>query len=521
MLIIGVSVLFAILMSSPYIAGVLRQAAGTTFAGAVHFPLDYYYYLSYMAQGKLRWLTSLNINTSEVPTPVFYHWFYVLSGRVFATLGVSNIIGYQLLVFGLTILLLFVSFCLIREAIPSRRGSTIAYILFLASNAWPYLTRTPGGWMPGYYSSWYNYGEPFIRFSSIPHHLLAQSVLIVALILLARTSRISHSRYLFTWSLFLMSGFLLASTQTPLVLVVLLTYGIFWVRDIISRAALSSRVLPALILLAAGAAPYTIYLRMLFQHPAYSTIISWEASLDTRPTLLQFFQVNGPVMLLGIVGLPVFISLRTRARKIIAVCTLLSWGIFLSRIPVYISVLNVRFLSVIPTLTMACSAAVLIEAIAKRVSIRMQTPLRVGIIIIVLTLTLPATIQQVIARATFDPVNAYYFLPNAALDAYKHVEKLIKPEETCLVVWPFHISFAGLTGRRAFIVNEFSTFNYQAKEQQSAAFFSDQTPPDQKMRILTSNAISCVVTYSFTTALPAELSPMYTNGYMTIYNVQR
>lgn len=529
MLIVGVSILFAILVSSSYIAGVLQQAAGTTFAGVVHFPPDYYYYLSYMAQGKLRWLTSLNINTSEVTTPVFYHWFYVLSGRVFATLGISNIIGYQLLILGLTILLLFVSYRLIRAAVPSRTVSTIAYILFLASNAWPYPVHTAGGWTLQYYTSWYNYGEPFIRFSSIPHNLLAQSVLVVTLLVLARLARIPHSRYLFTWSLFLVSAFLLASTQTPLVLVVLVTYAIFWVKDIISsrdpkmflRAALSSQVFPALILLVAGSVPYMVYLRTLFQHPPYSTLISWEASRQVRLTLLQFFRVNGPVMLLGIVGLPVLLSARTKVREIIAVCTLVSWGIFLSRIPVYISILNVRFLSVVPTLTMACSAAVLIEAIAKRVSLRMQTPVRIGITIIVLALTLPATTQQIIARATFEPINAYYFLPNTVLDAYKHVEKLIQPQETCLVVWPFQESFAGLTGRRAFTANEFSTINYQVKDQQAAAFFSDQTTMDQKVQILTSNAISCVVTFSFITNLPATLLPIYTNGNITIYKVTK
>lgn len=529
MLIICVSGLFAMLVFSPYIAGVLQQAPGTTFAGTVHYPLDYYYYLSYMAQGKLRWLTAFNINTSEVPTPVFYHWFYVLSGRVFATFGISNIIGYQLLILGLTVLLLFVSYRLIRAAIPSHAGSTIAYILFLASNAWPYLTHTANGWTLHYYLSWYNYGEPFVRFSSIPHHLLAQSVLITSLLLLARLSHIPHSRYVFTWSLLLVSGFLLASTQTPLMLVVLLTYGIFWVKDIVSSrdpktfpyAALSSPIFPALLLLCAGAVPYMVYLRTLFQHPPYSTFIGWEASHQVRLTLLQFFQVNGPVMLLGIAGLPLLLSRRTRAREIIAFCTLVSWGIFLSPIPNYISILNVRFLSVVPTLTMACAAAVLIETLANRFRLSLQTPIRIGITVILLVLIIPPTVQQIIARSTFDSRNAYLFLPDAVMDAYQHIGNLIKPQETCLVVWPFHVSFTGLTGRRSFIANGFSTINYQAKEREQNAFFSDQTTMDQKMKILTSNAISCVFTYTSIKNLPPVLTPVYANGYMTVYRVAK
>ncbi|MCX6792272.1 MAG: hypothetical protein NT149_04515 [Candidatus Gottesmanbacteria bacterium] len=528
MLIIGISAFFALLVFSPYIAGVLRETAGTTFAGAVHYSLDYYYYLSYMAQGKLRWLTSLNINTQDVHPAVFYHWLYVLSGRVFAILGISNIIGYQLLVLGLTILLLFVSYRLIRAVIPSRAGRTIAYILFLVSNAWPYLTRTATGWTFGYYQSWYNYGEPFTRFSSIPHNLLAQSVLIAALLFLVCVPHMFQSRSLFAWVLFLMSGFLLASTQTPLVLIVVLTYGIFWVRDVVSsrdpkkylHAALCSSTFPPLILFVSGAVPYMAYLHTLFQNPPYN-FTSWEVSLQIHLTFLQFLQINGPVMLLGLVGLPVLLSTRTKIRQIIVVSTLVSWGIFLSPIPMYISILNVRFLSVVPTLTMACSAAILIEAICKRVNASMKMLLRIGIILLILGLTFPATVQQIIARSTLDPFNAYLFLPDTVMDAYKHVENLIKPQETCLVVWPFNISFAGLTGRRAFIANGFSTINYQAKEQQQNAFFSGQTPMDQKKRILSSNGISCVVTYTFTTGLPSALSPIYANSYMTIYRVEK
>ncbi len=530
MLVILISILFAILVSSPYIAGVLQQAPGTTFAGVVHYPPDYFYYLSYMAQGKFRWLTSFYLSTQEATKPVFYHWFYVLSGRIFAVLHISDIVGYQLLVLGLTIVLLLVSYRLIRKVVPSPAGRTIAYILFLASNAWPYLVNTPHGWTVQYYTVWYNFGEPFIRFSSIPHHLLAQSVLIVALLLLTRLPHPGHSRFLSTWFFILMSGFLLASTQTPLVLVVVLTYGIFWVKDIIIRsrdtktflsAAISSPVFPALVFLCAGAGPYMIYLRMLFQQPVYSVITSWEPAQQVRMTTLQFFQVNGPVMLLGVAGLPLFISKRTRVRSVIIVFTIISWIIFLSKIPAFISVLNVRFLSVVPTLTMACSAAALIEAIGRRVAPRLQMPITIAVTVLIVGLTLPATVQQIVARATFDPVNAYYFLPNGAMDVYQHIDKFIQPQETCLVIWPFHISFAGLTGRRSFTANEYGTINYGEKEQLEGTFFSDTTPFDQKVQILKSNKLSCVVTYSFTRNLPMSvLTAVYQNSYMTIYRVK-
>lgn len=519
MLIFLLTALFPFIVFSPYIAGLLVQTPGMTFTGVVHYPLDYYYYLSYMAQGKTRWLTAFYINTTEAKTPIFYHWFYVLSGRIFSTLGISNSIGYQLLILGLSVLLCVVSYRLICEVIPSRAGRTIAYILFLTSNAWPYLSHTSNGWALQPYWFWYNYGEPFIRFSSIPHHLLAQSVLVVILLLLVRVPRIPQSRYLCTWSLFFVSGFLLASTQTPQVPVVLLVCGIFWVKDII--VSRKSDMFPALILLLAGAVPYALYLRLLFQNQPFTMIAAWEATQQVRITLLQFFRMNGPVMLLGVIGLPLFLSKRLRAREIIAVCTLVSWGIFLSPVPIYISVLNVRFLSVVPTLVMACSSAVLIEAIATRFGSRLQVPVRMGITVILLALTIPATAAQVISRTIFNPGNAYIFLPNEVLAAYVQVEKYISPQETCLVIWPFHESFTGLTGRRAYTVNEYATVGYTAKETQANAFFAGQMNHDQQMKFFTSNNISCVVTYSFTKNVPAALIPAYTNSYMTVYKVTK
>lgn len=523
-----ITAVFTLLVFSPYIAGLLVQAPGTTFAGVVHYPLDYYYYLSYMAQGKTGWLTSFYINTTEATTPVFYHWFYVLCGRIFSTLGISNIIGYQLLVVGFTLLLCIVSYRLICEITTSGNIRKIAYILFLTSNAWPFLSRTADGWAIGSYYSWYNYGEPFTRFSSIPHHLLAQSTFVMILLLAARLPRFSQPVYLRTWPVFLAAGFFLASTQTPLVLVMLLTCGIFWLKDGLSvrnpklffRTLIISRMFPALILLMAGSVPYALYLRLLFAHQPFASIAAWEATQQIRISLLDFFRVNGPVMLFGVMGIPLFLSKRIRARDIIAICTLLSWGIFLSPVPFYISVLNVRFLSVVPTLAIACSAAVLIEAIANRLNSRLQVAVRLGVTLLIIILTIPASVSQAKARYKFNPNNAYFFLPNATMDAYAQVEKLVASAETCLVAWPFHESFTGLTGRRAYTVNEYATLDYTAKETQANAFFSGQMGTERQTAFLKVNNISCVVTYSFARNLPPALTPVYTNSYMAIYRVK-
>jgi len=82
-IIVTILILTAILgIELQYIVGKLATPPNMVYLGTVHWPSDYFYYLSQFAQGTYNFLSSTMLFTPEKLKPVLVGWQNVLTGRI-------------------------------------------------------------------------------------------------------------------------------------------------------------------------------------------------------------------------------------------------------------------------------------------------------------------------------------------------------------------------------------------------------------------------------------------------------
>jgi len=154
--------------TAPSIIGFTNTPKDMVFLGNVHHPGDYFYYLSQFTQGENRWLTTIDLFTSEHMSPSFIGWSNVLIGKIFHILNLSPIVAYQASIAILGIALLIMAYILALTILRSRRAATIALYFFALFHAFPVLRDGK----PSYGDYWNNFAVPRVRFGGVPHQLL-------------------------------------------------------------------------------------------------------------------------------------------------------------------------------------------------------------------------------------------------------------------------------------------------------------------------------------------------------------
>ena len=337
----------------------------TVFLGTVHYPLDYLDYLSYITQGKWHWLRSYALFTGETTHLEFLNWPYVLAGHIASWFGFTPGVTYIIMVAAGTILYLLVAYKLITLLIPaSAPKRLLLFILFLLSNEFPNIYQTSGHWVFAYFYPFENWGEPLIRLTNVPHQILIQTAIMASLVLSAMywQKKLSLKRMAV---LTFVTGLVLASLQ-PLQWA--FVTGVVGVVSLFQwwKTKKIDVMFPSVILGLGGLIP-ALYLKHLFTYPPYSYTIAWEASQQTYITFRHFVELNGPLMILAIVGIPFIITMIPVTGAAIILYTIIAIAIFFSTIPQTLHMMNNRFFSVIPTMAFAYISTEFLYKIAKKV----------------------------------------------------------------------------------------------------------------------------------------------------------
>src|SRR3990167_4479799 len=94
--IVSIIILLALILNSlTYIAGVLATPANAVYLGTVHWPGDYFYYLSQFAQGRYSWFFSYDLYSRDFPVKTLGGWVNVFLGRLFFLAGIDHLRAYQ------------------------------------------------------------------------------------------------------------------------------------------------------------------------------------------------------------------------------------------------------------------------------------------------------------------------------------------------------------------------------------------------------------------------------------------
>lgn len=529
------SLLMTLLNSLIFLAAYFRTPAGMTYLGTVHWPGDYFYYLSQFKQGQYSWFLSYDLYSGDFMKQTPVGWVNVFLGKIFSLMGIEAILAYQIALVLFVFIFLMSSYFLIRSIFPlsvyKKKERLLIFLLFLLSNSFPRLvTDSLGRWSLTYYDFWFNNMIPFNRLGGVPHHLVARTMTVIGIIACIRFWR-SIEKQLKPHSLVIAgvilaaTGFILASID-PVHWMLMggvmgMTTVIWWsfkiVRSKIDWGKInwnSLSIIPGFIFFFSGL-PIVLKIKKLFLYPPYSQLAAWENTHQLYLSLPDFIKGSGPVLILALIGLTLFIRKINPARIAVLVTIFLTLGLFLSQVPPRFSLGNVRFYPAITVLFLSLIGGYLL--------IRLRhTRLQFLSLTIIFFIVLPVfyiQLREKTKRQNID--NAYFYLPNGVVEGMRKAEKISAPEDVFLVKKPLDWSFPALTGRHVYQGHPLLTIDADKKASLSRKFFEGSMERREMRRFLKDNNIKFILDYQ--TGLSRHLTTfealkkIYDNGLIVIY----
>lgn len=532
-----------------YILGKMREPAGTMYLGTVHYPPDYFYYLSQMIQGKAHWLYSTMLFTSEKLPMVLVGWQHVLFGRVFSLLGIGVIDTYELAVISSLLLFLILAYFLVRIIFPDDKYKRIlAYFFFVSANSLFKIINTPKGWDLSFFWYWYNHGFQQVRFGPTPHHLLANSFYTLILILAyywfsGRRHRIKIALGLVTSSVILSSinpvywGLAtLILGVTPAVLMV-----VFKLKEIkgglkgfkgglkqyFASLRLESLLAPFVLLLISGF-PVALYVKSIYVMPPYSYSNLWEAQQQVWVNPYWLVVGSGLVIPLAVIGVIGFLRAKNILRVMGVILILICSVFYMSPIPQKLGVTNIRFWSsnlYIFWGALAAEGVIGITNYELRIKNKRRISFLVFSLIMIVYLVSIIPTYYVGYRDALAPTklnDSFYYLPKDAYSAYLEAAKLGDEKSIYLVQWPFDETFPALTGRKSFYGYYMLTINSSEKEQKAFSFLDGKMTDDEAKAFLNLYKINFIITYPWKPKINdyTFINRVGGNGFLGVYRVE-
>jgi len=515
-IIVTILILTAILgIELQYIVGKLATPPNMVYLGTVHWPSDYFYYLSQFAQGTYNFLSSTMLFTPEKLKPVLVGWQNVLTGRILTGLGLDVILAYQVAVAVYLGVYLVVSYFLLREIFPQNWGKRLlALFLFITSNSmFQILPKAGGGWEFSYWTHWYNLGISLARFGPTPHHLIAYSLGTYTLLLTVFWVKNGFKKKL-DLSLLAASGFLLSSINP-------VTWGLTTLAASVAGGLMKKLkyLVPGVILLLAGVLP-AIYVKSVFSVSPYLLSSAWESAQQLKMTPLWLFYNSGLIVILAILGIWQYWRKPSWARLLVFIFLSFAVFFYLSGVPEKIRISNARFWPsqvYIPIAVLATEGIIFLSSRFKRIKVFIL----VFIIIIYCASLLPTYYVQYKDLLTPKINNSYYYIPKNVYLAIIKARDISTPQDIFLVQWPYNEPFPGLTGRKTVFGFDLFTINISEKVRDAFSLIDGKASGDEVSMILKKYRISHLLLYSannYFRQFPI-FEPVYDNKTMVIYKV--
>lgn len=505
-----------------------------TYLGTIHHPNDYFYYLSQFAQGEDSWGLSKDLYTHEYPNATIVGWVNVLMGKIGALLGFETVQTYHFWVVVLTTGLLICIYLLFRQSIPEKhKRNTVALVsiyLFVVSNTFSYPVRENGQLIWKQIDYWFNFGTPGQRLGGVPHHLLMHILMSLLFILLIQyyKKRFNRLRLVgITLCIGIMSS-MLASIQ-PLHWV---SIGIVSVVVALHQSVKSWKELnrvvhdiprlfwPVFLIGSCGVLP-ALTLQRLFSAPPFSQLPQWEFVNSVMATPKIFVLGLGPVVFIAFAG--IFLLRKKLLRLelfVLSSYVLISICLFFSPISTQLKLQNVRFLSTLTVAGLAVIAGyglVVLTSHFGRLRFIILSVLLVGITLF----TIPAHYARIVVAQKTGVGNAYIYVDNLVVEAMKEAKRISHPDDLFAVMWPYHISFPAMTGRRIYFGHPLLTINSVEKGTRNYHFFSNIVSVPEQEAFLTEHRIRFVVAEPWAMELikAKNMHPVYKNTSLWIYEV--
>ncbi|MBI3955214.1 hypothetical protein HY338_02115 [Candidatus Gottesmanbacteria bacterium] len=517
-----------------YIHYLINTPKDSIYLGTVHFPPDYFSYLSYIVQGKDHLLSSTALYTSEKTPLVLVRWQFVLIGKLLSIFPLNTGQMYQIAVVIFTISFMAAGYILISLLLKKYEEKILAFLFFVSSTAWPIFQMNNGKLNFSYHYYWFNTGDFFTRFGPTPNHLLGSALLTCGFILILHWCRRIQARLKIPHFIYNSSFALIALTLASLSPMhwILFLGSITGLLIIIACRALIIEKIPfwhilnyfqPVLFTLIGGLSATLYLLSVYKTFPYNIGNSWEAIQQVFMDFPNLFYGSGIVILFAVIGCYSYFRHNFFNPEKLATLFFISISLafFFTDLPWKLGTSNVRYWPegiYVFIAVLASHGVFFLAGMAKRA----RYLVLIILILLYLSTTVPTFIAGIKERSNIIITNSFY-LPKTIYDVYGYASRTIKRPSIFLLPWPYDYTFPAFTGQKSFTGHPLShmTINADKKYALSAQFFSAALDEKKAREILIQNGIQYILSpdrssiekYNF-------LKKLYSRGEAAVFEVK-
>jgi len=505
------------------------------FTWIAHYYADYFLYVSQIAQGvRGSWLWSKSLYTNEYIPDTWIYWPNVLMGRIGSIVTDSPFIIYSMSLALLVAILLYLLAAIATKTFP--RHPVTAIVAFLFCSTASNFIDIPGFFRNGTlaltHSMWFSPTPALNRLGGVPHQTL-QTVLLLCVVLLSAQLMDTKKPHRIAMYLFITACFLTATISPIQMLIVAISMSavLLLLRPGTQRYFSIGAGLGA-------AALGAILVNRAFDTSAlYTAAKAWEAAQTVRGNMFAMFLALGPVIILIPFGIRQFLRNTTPLRTVLMLYGALSLVLFVTPVPALLGTSPTRWIhpaSLVVWYLIAAegwrlSAPMAVHLITKNIERRkiFTHYFSFLVLVIYITLTIPAILSQIISRSSFDAAPVLYSDLNHVPTNVIHLFSQIKHSDGAVLVDPA-LPYDGLapilTGNKSFTGHPVHTLYPEVKEQLRRQFFSGRMTETEARQFIHDHDITTVV-YAHSTKphspLYSFLTESFDNDTATLYEITR
>lgn len=535
LLILFIGLISLSILEFQYFYRLFNTPKDSIYLGTVHYPPDYFSYLSYIAQGKDHILSSTILYTSEKTPLVLVRWQYVLLGKLLSVFPLNTGQMYQIAVIIFTIGFMVSGYLLISLLLEKYEERILAFAFFVSSTAWPLVKINEEGLNFSYHYYWFNTGNFFTRFSPTPNHLLGSILLILGFILLIRWCKKIHTirkiPLILYNSAFTLIGLTLSSVS-PMHWILLLgsLIGLLFIlalQELFIRKKPFSHILkyfqPILFCFIGGLSA-TLYILSILKTFPYNIGNSWEATKQVFMDFPNLFYGSGIVILFALFGCYSYFRHQFfNPEKLVTLFFItISLTFFFTGLPWILGTSNVRYWPegiYVFIAVLASSGVFFLTRLAKKA----KYFILIIIILLYLATTIPTFISEIKDKSVIDNSNGFLYLPQNVYDVYEFTSNNINRPSIFLLPWPYDFIFPAFTGQKSYTGHAVSHMSIDADNKYSLAsqFFSGTLDEKEARRILIQNGIQYIlIPYRSGIEKYSFLNNLYSRGEAGVFEVK-
>lgn len=497
------------------IVGFAKTPTGMAYMWTGHYYLDYFYYLTPIAQGIRGALVAYQQGATDDGTFYPHLWPYVVLGWIGRVLNLTPIATYWIAVFILSVvlsilILLTIQNILEKETIWLKFG---AFLLTLFSA--PFYKIESNNLQ--FLDFWYSTSTFFRRFEPIPHHLLTSILVLTIFLVFSRflkdVDKLSLSRTLKKTILICLLLVLILSFNSYNVVVpfasVLSTnfIYIFWRskrKSLRTVGVLMFFILSAMILLGISA----FVLKNYYVSTSFmSNFKSTELNLHQNPGIKLALLALGPTIILGLFGLRIFLERKSAIKILFISLFILSYVLYFSPIDKIIGTHNGRFLTPLSHVLVGSLAVLGIRQIGEFFG-RFRKGISVLLFLTVFIYSAAANVRAFVDiindRNISSPIS---YIPKNITLGFEKFDRL--PDKGNVLLTPSQFLGTVLpvySGRKTYVARQIVTPNYIDKNIRTSNFYLGTMTDADAYNFLKKNDLKFVV---LTSIEGYDVAPLY------------